>query len=869
MREQIETIVAQVGERLIQFSDWIMVQMQRLLILMQRFWTWYQSINWPEIPLTPLQWVLLFYGVFGLIYVSSTPIFEASDELWHFGVVEHIRETGELPVQDPDNVNPLYRQEGSQPPLYYWIAAAISAPFDISDSDQYREPNPHAQAGVPGSFGNKNLVLHDTAGVPLAGTPLAVYAIRIASLLMGAATIWAVYQSGKVLAPHRPIAGLIAAIITAFNPMFIFIAGSVNNDNLVIMLNSFAIYFMLLTLRDGFVLRRSLAIAALVALAALTKLSALVLVPVIALAALWLANRDKDWRGLVILGGAMLVAWGIIAGWWYLRNIQLYGELFGTATMAAVAGPREEAFTLGTLLAEFQGFRLSYWGVFGAFNIQTTSIFYGLADLLVFISMFGVMFLVAQLISIRDFSYARRELTHLLFLLGIVLVGLIAFISWTAQTYASQGRLMFPFMAAISPLLAIGFVEIIWWILFLLSPPDRSFVRAGEAVPEPVLKQSLQWPIRIFGLFALVIPLVTIAPAYSAPTPIETLPDDVERVYARYDNVELIGYDHVDRRYVPGEVVRMTFYWRVLAQTESDQSVAIALVGQFGNPLGSIDTYPGAGTLRTSEWEEGAIYADSYNIRLTRTITGRYPFDVQVSWYEDQPDNRVQIVNQEDQPIESVLLDVGAVIASSVRDGVTGFASLNDMEVANSEREFLPGLRLRRFLYTEDSDLLTVQVEWEATTNLEANYTAFAHIVNENGDLVGQADIFPQLPTHYWRFGELYINDHPISFIDNNLPDGEYRVLVGWYENLGDELPRLLINPGLEGEADTFELLPITIEDGEFILPEFGTEDDEEDPEAVPEPDEDATEEVGLDMDDIAATEAEAMGDATSEASSD
>ena len=54
----------------------------------------------------------------------------------------------------------------------------------------------------------------------------------------------------------------------------------------------------------------------------------------IAFGAVWVAYRDKNWQGLAILGVAIVVAWSAIAGWWYVRNIQLYGELFGTYTMA-------------------------------------------------------------------------------------------------------------------------------------------------------------------------------------------------------------------------------------------------------------------------------------------------------------------------------------------------------------------------------------------------------------------------------------------------------------------------------------------------------------------------------------------------------
>ncbi|MEL7432494.1 MAG: DUF2142 domain-containing protein [Chloroflexota bacterium] len=521
MAEENRGFQEQLNGWILKAGDFISLQMVRLLRLLQTVWKWYQSINWPDIPLTPMQWVLSFYFFFGVIFMVASPIFEVSDELWHFGMVDYLRQNdGTLPeydVSDPDaiyenNLDTIYRQEGSQPPLYYYTMALVTSPISIADADEYRETNPHARAGRPASWGNKNLVLHSTDGVPLSGTPLAVYLMRLLGLGMGCVTIFAVWRIGELIAPHRPVVGLLAATLTAFNPMFLFISASVNNDVMVIMLNSVVILLGLQTLREGFDTRRSILLAVLLALATLTKLSALVLVPVLAIAGLWVARRDKDWTGVLILGGAMFIAWATVSGWWYWRNIQLYGELFGTATMAAVAGARPDSFTISTFLAEFEGFRRSYWGVFGAFNIVTSPLFYALMDFIVFVGIFGVIFLVAQLSSIQDFSFARREISLMLYLLGVVLIGIIAYLNWTSQTFASQGRLLFPYFGAISPLLAVGLIEVLWWLLFLLSPPDRSYVRAGDAVPEPILRESLQWPLRVFGLIVFIIPLLTIMP---------------------------------------------------------------------------------------------------------------------------------------------------------------------------------------------------------------------------------------------------------------------------------------------------------------------------------------------------------------------
>ena len=84
------------------------------------------------------------YVLLGLVYSWATPPFESSDEYKHFPVVQHIHQTGELVVLDPDNEG-KWKQEGAQPPLYYLVMAAATSWIDTTDLDQVHI----------GSFGNR------------------------------------------------------------------------------------------------------------------------------------------------------------------------------------------------------------------------------------------------------------------------------------------------------------------------------------------------------------------------------------------------------------------------------------------------------------------------------------------------------------------------------------------------------------------------------------------------------------------------------------------------------------------------------------------------------------------------------------------
>ncbi|NLE51015.1 MAG: hypothetical protein GX613_06365, partial [Chloroflexi bacterium] len=184
--------------------------------------------------------ILIGFLALATVYSLVTPLFEASDELWHYPMVQTIAENGfRLPVQDPSQPT-MWRQEGSQPPLYYYLGAAATFWVDTSDLPELRKLNPHADIGVVVPDGNANMVVHsaEREGFPWRGAALAMRIVRFLSVLMGLGTVYLTYRLGVELFPAHPGVALAAAALTAFNPMFLFISGVINNDNLSTLLAS-------------------------------------------------------------------------------------------------------------------------------------------------------------------------------------------------------------------------------------------------------------------------------------------------------------------------------------------------------------------------------------------------------------------------------------------------------------------------------------------------------------------------------------------------------------------------------------------------------------------------------------------------------
>ena len=769
--------------------------LERVAAVLLWIWRWLNAL---DIPLSLLQWILLFYLVFGLIYALATPVFEANEELWHFGYVEHLRETGRLPTQSLFQRHTIYRRHGSQPPLYYALMAIVTAPINIDDSEEYRRLNPHVNMYQPGAFGNKNLIVHDNSLSLVHGAGLAVLIMRALGIALGAGTIIFIYKIGELIAPQRQTVAFVAGAITGLNPMFIFVTASVNNDALAMLLNGALIWLLLRTMRDGFSLRAFLALATLFALSSLTKLTGLALLPVLLGVAFFVQRKTRDRRGLLIYLYALALGWLLIAGWWYFRNFQLYGEPFGIITMAELAGPRDPTFNLADLFAEYQQFRMSFWGLFGALNIQVASIFYLLLDLMAVLSLIGCVFLGLQLLAISDFAYARYELAHLLTLASALLLLWLGVLYLSTLTRAAEGRMLFPLIAVISPLLAVGFVEIVWWIVFSLRPPNLEFVRAGDAVPKELLHSTMLWQLRFLAVVAVFVPFTVIASQYNTPQPVETPPDRALPLYAAFSDVALIAYERVDRRYNAEDAVRLTLYWHVLRQSSDDNSIHLTLVDDRGQEIGRYVTYPGAGSLRTSRWQAGMIFPDEYLIKISRAAYGRYPFDLRVEWKGGARSASIPATNAEGEKIETVLLDIGAVVTARTQQPASGYSEIP----VDAQPVFDEAIRLESFKPILKHN--EIALSWKAESTPEDNYTVFAHLLDADGNILSQDDNTPRLPTKYWRWGESFTTFHRFDPAYNML---DYKVAVGWYIFDGLTYPKLEYAINIEEEDEITELV--------------------------------------------------------------
>jgi 4-amino-4-deoxy-L-arabinose transferase-like glycosyltransferase len=125
-----------------------------------------------------------------------------------------------------------------------------------------------------------------------------------------------------------------AVAIFALNPMLLTMSSSVQNDTLVLVLGLLALELALGRLSEQPTFRSALFVGVVAGLAVLTKLTAWPAVLAIAAWLVWRHRRDAL-RPLT----AFVVAVLAVSGWWFVRNIVLYGD------PTAAAGVRRAGFS--------------------------------------------------------------------------------------------------------------------------------------------------------------------------------------------------------------------------------------------------------------------------------------------------------------------------------------------------------------------------------------------------------------------------------------------------------------------------------------------------------------------------------------------
>lgn len=697
--------------------------------------------------------LLAGYFTLALAYGWLNPVFEAPDELWHFLYVDHLQRNHALPVQDPLQKEGGPRQEGSQPPMYYLVAAALGSLTRADDLPAYQQLNPRHRMGDIFAPDERNLIFHtEKESVSFSATARAVHLARLLSTVLGLVTVLLTYAAAREVLPAARGLALFAAAYVAFLPQFAFLSAAVNNDNLAIAMATLCLWLLLrVRRRPSPLLLVLLGLAA--GIASLSKLSAVGLAPVIALGLLVPASPRETWRPrlrrLAIVAATALV----VAGWWYARNLFLYGDPFGLNVMLAMVGVRDRPPDLAGLLAELWLIKASFWALFGWTNVPADGWFYLVTD---FIMLLGLAGVVLRLVRRPDAASRPREFWLLLIW---IIVAALALANWNRLTVAPQGRLLFSALAPLAILLAWGLTAFHW-----------------RGVPIAAVAVVIAIPaLAAYALFAYLVPSYHTLPVMArgalgdnfTPRPID--------FGAQY---RLLGFRLSEQSLHSGQTATVTLYWQ-RRDPSAPGYVRFLHLEAPGEPLfAGGDAVLGA-DLPPAIWSGEDVLRDVRLLSVPVNADAPLLADLTVGLYEPDSQRRLPAQEQSGVPLgDAPTIARLRVLPNALPlapDAERSAVQLGD-EVALAA-DLLPshtihaGQSLRGLLY------------WRALATPRADYTVFVHLARE-GKPVAQYDAQPRrgrYPTSAWQPSEIVPDDFVIPTAAG-IPPGDYRLLVGLYD---------------------------------------------------------------------------------------
>jgi 4-amino-4-deoxy-L-arabinose transferase-like glycosyltransferase len=705
--------------------------------------------------------IIVAFLILGISYALATPPLEASDEYKHYPFVQYVQTTRVLPVLAPDNPG-LWLQEAAQPPLYYVLMAILTTGIDTADLPELHHKNPQAFIGNPGQVGNKNLIIHDPQleAFPWQGSVLAVYLIRLASLALGVGTILVTAHLGLRL--FNPRIGLLAAALTAFNPMFLFVSAAVNNDSLAILLGNLGLFLIVLLWQDVPDPRRDwwryALLGGVLGLGILAKLSLAGLLILVGLALALLSWRARKWQIFIVGGLLIMLPVLLICGWWFLRNWQLYGDPSGLAPFVAVQGSRDIPLDWAGWLDELGTFYRSFWGLFGGVNVAAPQWFYVLMNGLALVATTGIVKWLWTKENRKHFITAGVWLPAI----WILIISLLL-IRWNIISPAFQGRLIFP---------ALGAVNVLWAVGLLAWFKDKWQIKLALALSSGLF------------LLAFLLTLITIRPAYAMPQPLAAVPTeaviDPVLFHAPDGRLQLAGVTMEEDQDVTGakDPVVITLYWQMLDPVSVDYISSLHLLGRGFESVGQVDRYPAMGMIPTSRWQAGEIYQDVYHIYVNDTAVFPTQLRVAVSLYDDAAEWTLPAANTEGVPIDPLFA------GSPVRLGGTAVALPELDFVTNAVFEQGISLVGIRGITGAPGETLPLTIYWQAAGRPDKEYTVFVQLLNPEGERITGADAPPVdnfYPTSIWQAGDVIDDTHFLTLPDDLTP-GIYEVIVGLYD---------------------------------------------------------------------------------------
>ena len=378
--------------------------------------------------------ILALYLVLAVGYSLLMPVWEAPDEPAHYHLAWHRATYEEFPSVE-------INYEAHQPRPYYYLTSLIIRALDTVDPEltRFRRPREYIYniRKPERRFEWTDENYHFFWGV---------YLLRWLNVILGGMALWLNWKIFKLVAPTQPALCLAALAFAGLTPQYLHIMASVNNDTLGTLAGALLFYAAIRFLHEPSNALGLTLIAASMLLPLLTKLTVL---PVGA--AVLLMTVSKWFFGLTqkrwLVYSALLVLLG--AGIFYLLFPEAVQSVYSEMQWRLFS-LRKNALTEKYIRTISSQILWTYWGKVGWLAVGLPL---WMIQLLTGLGVTGMVLHIFSLIRLR---VRGLQLGLWLAVWLVAIFTLLAVFRNGLTTFATQGRLLFPAIGALSLLMVAG-----------------------------------------------------------------------------------------------------------------------------------------------------------------------------------------------------------------------------------------------------------------------------------------------------------------------------------------------------------------------------------------------------------------------------
>lgn len=398
---------------------------------------------------------LIGFLVLTTLYSLTAPAFEGPDEPFHYKYSKDIFE-GKL-------TEATFVRHA---PLYYSINAAFLTFVEHPDKVEIKI-NPNFRQ-------DKNRFVHSLEeNFPFQGTSSAVHLLRFFSIFGGLITLIFIYKISQLVFPSRNWLPNFVVAIVAFTPKFSWINSVLNNDVLVFLFSTIAIFFLV-----KFVHSKSTKLLILLGiftgLAILSKSNGMIIFPIVILTMIYLTYSKQIQKKFLSKNIIFYTIFTLIGGGWYTilkfilkynpENLHLKG-LWGSFTSGSGESISELEFGhFIDVITNWQYIQYRIidmiWSNLGWHVIHADRTLMGIAQIILIVSLIGLFLVFVRKNPISNITIEKNH-AFILFSLASVMLAAMLFYMTLGTRVSGDIRYTFPVIAAYGILFSLGYYSLI------------------------------------------------------------------------------------------------------------------------------------------------------------------------------------------------------------------------------------------------------------------------------------------------------------------------------------------------------------------------------------------------------------------------